>query len=129
MRVPPENHSKKRRLDQISTDHKPKYKKGDSDNEFASCHEDQSPDEDEGGSSQDKFEKDFIDDGREDAKKMREKQAERKGHLSSQSEDEFLADKTPMKKDAEESEEADEDDPYDRLPKGSPSEDFEWRYN
>lgn len=73
VRVPPESHAKKRRFDQISANPKSKYKKGDSDNEFASCHEDQSPDEDEGGSSQDKFEKDFIDDGREDAKKMRQK--------------------------------------------------------
>lgn len=57
---------KKRTKDQMT-----KSKPGDSDDENASIHQDSYGSVDEGGSSQDKFEKDFIDDGRSEAREMR----------------------------------------------------------
>lgn len=68
------------------------YKKGDSDDEYASCHKQQSSDEEEGGESQDKFEEDFIDDGRQEEKEARKRIQEKKGHVSSSEEMSFSMD-------------------------------------
>ena len=69
-----------------------------------------SSDEDEGGSSQDKFEKDFIDDGRREEIDQNKLRRLKKGHVSS-SEPEFFTKST--EKPVGQSESEDEDDPYE----------------
>lgn len=72
-------------------------KKSESDDEFASIHQDSynSEEEKEGGKSQNKYEADFIDDGRAEEKAAKQKALAKKGQLSSEDEEEWHGTDTP----------------------------------
>ena len=102
------NADKKRGLQEITksksrekagTGLKKKKKLSESDDENASIHKDSynSEDEKEGGSSQNEYEADFIDDGMAEEKAARKKAIEKKGQLSSEDEEEFLKTETPAR--------------------------------
>lgn len=90
-------------------------KKGESDDENASIHQDSynSEDEKEGGASQNEYEADFIDDGKAEEKAAKQKAIAKKGQLSSEDEEEIEATYTIAKHSASSDE---ENDPYEDLP-------------
>ena len=81
-----------------------------------------SQEEQEGGSSQDKYESDFINDDLKEQKEAKKKLQATKGQLSSSDEREF---EMPTAQDVSSSSEG--EDPYENLPEGESG--CAWRHN